>query len=429
VIDYRGGIGGEQGVRVSNMGKTGVRSPAIGSFNRSLVLESVRLHPGASRVEVAQRTGLTAAAVSNIVRSLIGDGLIVETGRGISTGGKPRTTLRVNAAARYSIGVHFDPRAIFGVLVDLDGTIVGRRTVRLRSARPLPDDVLDRAAALCRSFMAEIDTDRLAGIGIACPGPIDAARGTVIRAPNLPDWGNTPIRDMLESRLQFPVTLENDANAAAVGEKWIGAAQHVGSFLYVFIGAGVGGAIFLDHQLYRGRTANAGAVGHMTIRENGRSCGCGSRGCLEAYCSQQAVLADAAGLPAGELAELGLSLRPDTIGRDHQRLVQAAATGHSGAGTVLARSAKHLATGISSLVNILDIDAVFLGGHAVAEQFLQPVRQVVADRPVARSLQRVQVVVSSHGELAGAIGAASMVLHDLYAPRNPLVVTDQLPSG
>jgi predicted NBD/HSP70 family sugar kinase len=398
---------------MAGSGRQGVRSPAIGSYNRGLVLETVRLQPGASRVEVAERTKLTAAAVSNIVRSLIDDGLIEETGRGASIGGKPRTTLQIVPGARYSLGIHLDPRTIFAVLVGLDGSIVAHRTQRLRSQRLPPAEVLDRAATLATSLCADIDRSRIAGAGVACPGPIDAGRGTIIRAPNMPGWDNTPIRDMLGARLPWPIAFENDANAAAIGEKWNGAAQHVSNFLYVYIGTGVGGAIFIDHHIYRGRTANAGAIGHLTIRENGRPCGCGNRGCLEAYCSQQAIVDG-----AGEIA--GLDRRPETVARDHQIIARAAADGDPAARGVIAASARHLATGVASLVNVLDIDAVFLGGHVIAAspaQYVDAVAQAVADRPVAHSVQRIEVAASSHSTLAAAIGAAAMVLHDQYAPR------------
>ncbi|HVX47595.1 MAG TPA: ROK family transcriptional regulator [Mycobacteriales bacterium] len=402
--------------------RSGARAPLIGNYNRSLVFESIRISPDSSRVEIAARTGLTGAAVSNIVRALMNDGLVIESGRAASTGGKPATRLRINSTARHALGVHLDPQAIIAVIADLDGTIVGHKTVRLRTVRKPAEQVLGQAATIADELIAEAGIDRatLTGAGAACPGPIDAARGLVLGAPNLPGWVDIPVREILEQQIGCAVTIENDANAAAIGEKWIGVAQTIGDFLYVYLGAGIGGAVFLDHHLYRGCSGNAGAIGHLLIQQDGRPCACGNVGCLETVCSQYAIIDKAHGLPEPIRTELELQFRPRSIAEDHRKILRAAVAGHARASAIVTESARQLGDAVASLINVLDVGTVILGGHAIADAgdlYLAAVRDAVRDRPVARRTQHIQVMRSSPDVLAGAVGAASVVFHDLYTPR------------
>jgi predicted NBD/HSP70 family sugar kinase len=242
----------------------------------------------------------------------------------------------------------------------------------------------------------------------------------VLGAPNLPGWVDVPVREILEKQIGCSVTIENDANAAAIGEKWIGVAQTVGDFLYVYLGAGIGGAVFIDHHLYRGRSGNAGAIGHVLIQRDGLPCACGNSGCLETLCSQYAIIEKARRLPERARADLALSFRPRSIAEDHRKILQAAVTGHEKASAIVTESARQLGEAVASLINVLDVGTVILGGHAVADAgdiYLGAVRDAVRDRPVARRTQHIEVMRSSPDVLAGAVGAASVVFHDLYTPR------------
>lgn len=266
---------------------------------------------------------------------------------------------------------------------------------------------------------AGVDSERLLGVGLACPGPIDGRRRAILEAPNLIGWHDVPAGDILEAALQVPVIVENDANAAAIGEKWVGAARGMANFLYIYLGVGVGGAVFLDHQIYRGCSGNAGAIGHMAIETNGRPCSCGNRGCLETLCSEQAIVDRGRTLPGRSRDRLGVSFASGTTDDQYEAIASAAAAGNKHAVELIAVSAEYLAGAVTSLVNILDVDHVVLGGPAlmvVGPIYLDSIRAAITQQPIARRAQNVSVAQSSLERLAAPIGAASLIFHEAYAP-------------
>ena len=141
------------------------------------------------------------------------------------------------------------------------------------------------------------------GVGIGVPGIIDMDTGMLRESPNLPGWSEFPVRAEIERRLGIPVTLENDANAAALGEKWLGATRNRGSMCMLTLGTGVGGGIVLDGKIWHGMNGMAGELGHINVEPEGNPCNCGSRGCLEQYASATAVVRMAREAVASNLSQ------------------------------------------------------------------------------------------------------------------------------
>ncbi|MEO3888834.1 ROK family transcriptional regulator [Nonomuraea sp. B5E05] len=380
----------------------GTNLPKVGSYNRAVVLEAIQASDGISRVQIAARTRLTAQTVSVIVRRLLEEGLVIEDGSAPSNGGKPRTILRVDPGAGYAIGVHFDPGEISCVLADLAGRPVARLRLPVRPGHK-PDAVVRQMARAARRILREagVADGKVLGVGLACPGPLDGD-GVMVSPPRLPGWDQMPIKSLLEEHTRFPVTVDNDATAAAIGERWAGTARATPSFAYLYLGTGIGGGIFLDNQVYRGRSLNAAEFGHMTVEPDGPECYCGNRGCVEAVCCPSAIE-----------AALG-------DGSDHAAICAAAARGEPEARAVIERVAGRLADAAVSVVNMLDIDLLVLGGPALREVggiYREVVAAAVSSRSLARRLHAVQVETSPIAADAAAIGAASLVFHATYAPR------------
>ncbi len=380
----------------------GTNLPKVGSYNRSVVLETIQASDGISRVRIAAVTGLTAQTVSVIVRRLLEEGLVVEDGSAPSRGGKRPTILRVSAEAGYAVGVHFDPKALSCVLADLAGRPVARLHLPVRpGARP--DGVVRQMARAARRILREagVPDGKVLGVGLACPGPLDED-GVMVSPPRLAHWDRVPIRALLREYTGFPVTVDNDATAAAIGERWAGIARSTPSFAYLYLGTGIGGGLFLDNQVYRGRSLNAAEFGHMTVDPQGPGCYCGNRGCVEAVCCPSAIEAAMGGL------------------RDHAAICAAAASGEPAALRVIERVAERLADAAVSVVNLLDIDLLVLGGPAlreVGEIYREVIARAVSSRSLARRLHPVRVETSPIAADAAAIGAASLVFHATYAPR------------
>lgn len=386
----------------------GTNLPRVGGFNRTVVLDLIRRSGGISRVELAHRTRLTAQTMSNIVRELIDDGLVSETGNAPSTGGKRRVLLRVIPEARHAVGLHLDAEWITGALVDLSGE-VQRRSHRRVPANARPPAVVN---ALTRTYrqLAREQTGVL-GLGLAVPGPLDASQRQVLSPPNLTGWPEVALADALEQRTGLPVVMDTAGTAAATGERWSSGGERGGSFVYVYLGHGVGIGIVLDDQVHRGMSNNAGEIGHV---QNGgrRRCHCGRRGCLDAYCSMAAILGDwqAAG---------GRPTTSSTTG-GYEQLVRDAAGGDTVATRVVRQAASRLGHALASVVSVLDIDRVVLGGpalHHVPELLRGQVSDVVGERVWAADIRPVAVETAVTGRDAGTVGAAALVLDHSYSPR------------
>src|SRR5579872_1863498 len=152
------------------------------------------------------------------------------------------------------------------------------------------DSVINEMCLAIQSLANKyLDSRKLVGIGIGVPGIIEMERGTIRQAPNLPGWGDYPVKHEIEQRLGTTVFLENDANAATLGEKWLGAARDVDAVALLTLGTGVGGGIVIDGRIHHGMSGMAGEIGHMTVYPDGVVCGCGSHGCLEQYASATAI--------------------------------------------------------------------------------------------------------------------------------------------
>jgi predicted NBD/HSP70 family sugar kinase len=393
----------------------GTNLPKVGSYNRAVVLDAIQLSDGTTRVEIAERAGLTPQTVSGIVRRLLDEGLIREDGATPSTGGKPRTILRINAEAGYAVGIHFDPSRLSYVVADL----AGRPVTRLRRSVPSdaePADVAREMARTVRTLLgkARVPHGKVLGIGLGVPGPIDQERGTVFSPPQLSRWIEVPIKPMLEEATGLAVTVDNDATAAAIGERWAGAARAVANFAYLYLGTGIGGGLFLGHQVFRGSSANAAELGHISVAPDGPHCYCGNRGCMETLCNPAAIVAAAkARLAAGEPSSL------DPVTLDHAAVCTAALAGDPAASAVIGTVAGYLADVMVSVVNLLDIELVVLGGHAahgVGELYRDAIRRALETRPIARRMHTTAVELSPIGADAASIGAASLVFHAEFSP-------------
>ncbi|MFJ4867082.1 ROK family protein [Streptomyces sp. NPDC088757] len=317
----------------------GVNVPALRSHNAALVLDLLRGagEAGISRLELAERTGLTPQAVSKITARLRAEGLATEAGRRASTGGKPRTVLRLVPSAAHAVGVHLDRDELTTLLTDLAGTTVAlrRRPVDLGAGA---GPVLDAVTEEVRALLGEGGEGRtVLGAGVAMPGPLDHRAGVPGRVTGFPEWAGHPVRAELARRLGLPVVLDKDTNAAALGLALRPGAP--GSFAYVHLGTGLGAGLVLGGAPLRGDRTGAGELGHQTVQLDGPPCGCGGRGCLEVLCL--------AAVARGE---------------------------HAGA-------ARILGAGAANLVRLLDIDQVLLGGRVVLaapEVFADGVREVLA---------------------------------------------------
>ena len=399
-------------------------SPIWGSRprTRGLVLDVIRAARASSRVELAAATGLTRATISEVVRELIAEGLVVEAGRSASTGGKPRTTVRLHPEARYGVGVQLERNTCVVVVVDLAGRLVARTSFQGPAELP-PQEALPLVAAQVEALLtgAAVDRDRVLGVGLVGYGPQDRRTGTLLTPQPTDDWLDHPVAPALAELLGLRVLLDNDATAAAIGEHWLGALDPGSTYGCIYMATGIGGGVVAAGQAYRGSSSNAVEIGHISVNVDGDECPCGNVGCLENYAGPSAVVRQALAMP--ELARR-LSLDPtgDDVLADFARIATAATTGDPAARALVERSARYLGHAAVTMAILFDVDTVVLAGRsfAVAGALYRTIVQQELDKRVfARRAHPVRVVASVNGSEAAAIGGAVLMLQNELMPGHP----------
>jgi len=317
---------------------------------------------------------------------------------------------------RYVLGVDIGGTNLVVGAVSEDGqTIQGLRTEPTGAVQGA-DPVIERIVTMARATIAatrEADSGaEIVGVGIGSPGPVDIATGVVLLTPNL-GWVNMPVRDRIASQLGLPATLDNDANCAMAGEWWVGAARGARHAVTFTLGTGIGGGIVVEGKLLHGASDVAGEIGHITIETNGRRCGCGNDGCLEAYASGPAIARRTLeALAAGADSSLTLIVGGDVAKITAQTVYQAAAAGDPLALEVVQDTAKYLGVGVANLINILNPEVVVICGgvtHA-GERLFAPLKREVTRRAFRPAVQACRIVPGALPGTAGVVGAAKVFL-------------------
>ncbi|MFC9464869.1 ROK family transcriptional regulator [Streptomyces coelicoflavus] len=388
----------------------------LADYNQAVVLDLVRRSPGVSRADLQRESGLSSQTISNITRRLIDDRLIRESAPAGSARGRPSIPLVIDRDGAYSVGVHIDPARLTVVLLDLEGRVrLGRRERTPQATDPARTTAVIAEVVDGLLTEADIAADRVLGLGIAAPGPLDVDAGLLLDPPQLPDWRNVRLRADLHEATGLPVFLDKDVTAAATAElRSCGAGSN--TFVFLYLGSGVGASVVLDNQVVRGTTNNLGEVGDLVVDPDAEQLEwSGRRGGLAAACVPEALVLQAARVGLMPLPNLN-----DYVAVDDacSALCDLAAAGDAVASRLLERAARRVAVGLGVLVNLLDVPRVVLGGplwSRLGPAFLPVVPDLVARELVAR--ERVLVQGSAVGDQVAAVGAGELVMDHFLAPR------------
>lgn len=384
----------------------------IREINLSIILNVLRDRSPLSRAALAVATGLNKTTVSSLVQQLIDANLVTESGVGKNLTGRPGILLQLNAHAGGMIGVEIGVDFISVILTDFAAHIVWRhqeRTDRHNSQTVF----LQHAIKLIKTavFQAQQLGLDLLGIAMGVPGLVDTQSGTLLYAPNL-GWENVPLRQLLQSRFEFPVTVDNEAAMAAFGESYFGVARGARNILYVSAGVGIGGGLVLDGRIYPGSTGFAGEVGHMTLEMDGPLCSCGNFGCWETLAAQSSVFYRIhQAIAAGAHSSLSHYKNGRRENLTIPVIVQAAHAGDRVALDALTETGKYIGIGLANLINALNPEMVVFGGIlSLAQEFLMPVIQdTIRVRALHWASRSAQIVVAAYGSDACVMGAVAMI--------------------
>ncbi len=309
------------------------------------------------------------------------------------------------------IGIDLGGTKISTGLVGGNGAIVAHHYQETLAAEG-EQTVIRRMLDGARRVMAQagVSESQVAAVGVGAPGPLDLEAGVVLAPPNLPGWERVPLKRLIEDSLGIATFLENDANAAALGEHRFGAGRGAAHVIYVTVSTGIGGGLILDGDLYHGDSGGAGEIGHMTIMPGGPLCGCGNRGCLEALASGTAIARRARERVAEGAPTLIADLAEGNPKRITAKLVaEAADRGDKEAEAILTEAMDYLGIGMTNLVNLFNPQIIVIGGGLtnVGERLFRPVRQAIARHALPAAAQAVRIAPAELGDKVGVLGAAA----------------------
>ncbi|MEP6895184.1 MAG: ROK family transcriptional regulator [Chloroflexota bacterium] len=379
----------------------------VKNFNKHAALDLIRFSAGdLSRTDIAEKMGLTRAAVSLIVNDLLESNVVQEAESRSTPSGRPPVILEVNPHVGLVGAIDMGATHMSIALADV--------TARIIQEAEFPFDIKDGPEKCLETANQSLlkllqihgsSLSDLAAVGVGVPGPVITEAGMVVSPPIMPGWDHYPIRASLEKVFGCPVTLNNDAELGALGEWAYGAGRGEKNVAYIKVGSGIGAGLILNQQIYGGTTGAAGEIGHLTIEENGPLCSCGNHGCLEAFAGGHAIARQ-----GQQLVESGkrtlLSELPLGKITAHE-VAEAARRGDLHAQEILERAGTSIGIAIAGLINLINPSIVIIGGGVaqVGDIITAPIRQAVRERAMHASEQSVRITTGMLGRRSVLIGA------------------------
>ena len=380
-------------------------------INRARVLSLLDKDGQMSRARLADNTGLNGKTITNVVNALLKEGMVRPVGFYASTGGRPSEMLMLRGEYATAVGLDIGGSHVLAIKMDFRAQPLarieepvapgeGRERILAKVDRVLEEMIEKRAAP----------RERCLGLGVAVPGVVDRERGMSVWWANVDGWRDLPLATTLRKRFQVEVDLEEATRTAACGEVAFGAAKGLQYFVYLDLSFGIGCAIGGENGLYKGFRGLSGEVGHTSVAPDGRPCRCGRNGCLEAEASGLAIAAKAReAVEAGKapsLAALGDPLRLTAAD-----VARAAMEGDGFSKGLLAEAGRYLGTAAANLVNLLNPQALVIGGGLVkaGELLLAPFRESLHEHCLPSSGEGLEVRTGALGDDAGALGAANLL--------------------
>jgi glucokinase-like ROK family protein len=390
----------------------------VRKLNNNIIIEVLRKEAPVSRANLSAMTGLNRSTVSSIIDELIEGSWVRETSLQTDKIGRPGMLLEINPQGGFVVGVEIGVDFLLCLVTNFSTEVIWRKRIGTN-----PDDgqvaILQMAFGLANEAIefGKNECGRCLGIGIAVPGLVDVYNGIVKLAPNL-KWENVPLRLIWNQQFHYPVYVENDGNAAALGEYYFGAARGIKDIIYIAAGYGLGSGIIVDGKLMRGNRGYASEVGHMTYDSHGVICSCGKRGCYETVIGPRAVIENVKRLIEEKGADKTI-IKISNDGRsviNYDAVVNAAQENDPIAIDALNDVGCKLGLVVSHLVNIFGPKMVILGGALnYAKDFIQPaVAKVVKENALKLCQEDLEITSSYLGQESSVMGAIGLVLENLW---------------
>jgi glucokinase-like ROK family protein len=398
----------------------------IKNFNKHSAVDLIRFASnGISRTELAEKMGLTRAAVTMIVNDLLENRVILEAESRAAPNGRPPVVLEINPKGGMVAAVDMGATHLNIALADFSAKIIGEKYLRL-DIRQGPQFCLAEVNRGLRELLGEynVSLTQLMAVGVGVPGPVITDAGMVVSPPIMPGWDSYPIRDNLQKEWGCSISLNNDAELGALGEWAYGAGRGEQNLAYIKVGSGIGAGLIINQQIYGGTTGSAGEIGHITVDENGPLCTCGNHGCLEAFAGGNAIA-----LQAKKIVESGKRTLLSSIPRENltaQEVAKAARRGDLPSQGIIMRAGTFIGIAIAGLVNLFNPGSVIIGGGVAlsGDLLTTSIRQAVRERSLRAPEQGVHITTAMLGRRSSLMGATvqavNIAIHDVIEKKTPI---------
>ncbi|HEY3476969.1 MAG TPA: ROK family transcriptional regulator [Anaerolineales bacterium] len=383
------------------------------------IMRALRRQGRISQSEISHITGWSKAKASQEIRSLIEKGYLMQAGEGASQGGRKPRLLRINNQLGYVAGIDIGATSLDIALADVTGSILQRCT-EPTDVHLSPESVLGHCVELLLDLIRAqgATADRMLGIGVGVPGPVDFARGVLVAPPLMPEWENFPIRDFFKKTfISAFVVVDNDVNIMALGEQRSGEGAGIDHFIFVKIGTGIGAGIISNGKIHRGSDGCAGDIGHICVDKEGPLCACGNKGCLEAMAAGPAIASKALEAARNGTSSILSQMRESNGGSLRPEDANAACReGDQAALDIIRDSGQMIGDVLASLVNFFNPSHIFVGGGITnfGNHLLVAIRRAVLHRSLPLATTHLSIKFSRMGSNAGVMGAISLALDYLF---------------
>lgn len=372
----------------------GNNSAFLKQHNRTIILDTIARNMRIPRADIARITGLSKGGITPIISELLELGLIIETGTAESRGGKRPILLTLNPSGCFSIVADWTRNDCSVATVNMLGGIGAVKKIDVTAADS-PATIINFIKNAVRSLTK--GKRRLTGMCIVAPGPVDRTQGVILNPPNFHGWSDIEVVSRLKRSFDFPVFLENNANAHGMAEKYIGKGRDYRDFIHIIVDEGIGASIFMDGRLHLGGDGFGSELGHVSIDFNGPLCGCGNTGCLELYASLPAIMRT-----LNEVIEIGAASPFFESVFPKRRLqwndfIDGMAAGDPICLNLMRKEAEYLGCAVVTAVNLFEPEAIVIGSKiAVAGDYLlKPLTEYIGGKLFTRGFRTVAVHMSS----------------------------------
>ncbi len=394
-----------------------------------LLVDLIRKKGDYSKAELVDITEYSRTKISSCIDALLNKNIIVGNNASEYTGGRRSKKFSLNGGYGLVGGVDIGATSIDLGIADFSGKLLARY-LEPASVMDGPIRILGKVCTLLETMLDELDYDyeRLNGIGIGVPGPVDFLAGTLMSPPIMPGWDHYPIIQTIQQWFPFAnVVVDNDVNVMALGETYQGAGRGLDNLIFVKIGTGIGAGIICEGKIYRGTNGCAGDIGHICVDKNGPLCRCGNKGCLEAVAGGPAIAARCLALAqAGRSPILLKYYERNSNALKAEDVGDASKEGDAVAIEVVRESGQLIGDVLASLVNFYNPGMIVIGGGVsnLGDLLLSSIRQTVLRRSLPLATRELLIVFSEIGANAGVIGAINLAMDNIFSLSTSRVEAD-----